>query len=206
MMEPIISPRDIERFVPVLGRDAEGGEIRSPRTYLLAPLDWRQRIAYRTDLAREAGIYPTDDVTRAALRAAVRAAAPANMAELLDAIDLAEAEPANEAAQVTLTAVQAHMASSPAYAALMAQRQHHSMMMPWVGARHALCGWEGPELPAFRQERGLVPYELLEQMPLVELIYVGNRVNALSWLDRRAEGNSASPLPLAGTPAPAGES
>lgn len=203
MDDPVISPRAVERFQPVLGKDADGADILSTRTYLLAPLSWRERIAYRAELSREAGAWPSDEVALAALREAVRASGASNTAALLEAMDLAAAEPANEAAQVALKAVQAHLASAPAYAALMAQRQQHLEAMPWVAARHCLRGWEGPDLPEFHQLRGLVPFDLLEKIPEADVVALGYRANALTRMDRRAEGNSPSPSPLPVTPEPA---
>lgn len=75
-------------------------------------------------------------------------------------------------------------------------------MAPWVACRHALRGWEGPGLPTFQRDKGLVPEALLDVLPASEIAAVGWRSFLLVSLDRSAEGNSVAPLPSPGTPAP----
>ncbi|WP_368416977.1 hypothetical protein [Falsiroseomonas sp.] len=66
-MTVVFSRRDAEWFAPP---SATG------RRYLVAPLTYRERQAFRADLAREGGIYPSHAQMLDALRAAVREACP----------------------------------------------------------------------------------------------------------------------------------
>jgi hypothetical protein len=192
MSDPVFSRRDVERFSP------DG----SPRCYMLAPLTFRERQAFRADMARQGGLFPTRSQLAEALRASVRELAPADIADTLSVIDTAEAEPDNADAQARLGAVEAACAAVPIYAALLAARQRYIGMQPWVAAAHALRGWDGPGLPAFRRERGIVPDDLLDQLPLDELDALGWRAVALMQPSPSAEGNSAAPSPSPETPAP----
>jgi hypothetical protein len=93
----------------------------------------------------------------------------------------------------------------PVYAELRAAGERWTGMAPWVACRHALRGWDGPGLPAFRRDKGLVPEELLDALPASEVTAVGWRAFLLVSLDRSAEGNSAAPSPSPGTPTPSRE-
>jgi hypothetical protein len=84
-MTVVFSRRDAEWFAPPGAAD---------RRYLVAPLTYRERQAFRADLAREGGIYPSHAQMLDALRAAVREASPENANELLAVIDASEATPA----------------------------------------------------------------------------------------------------------------
>lgn len=66
-MVPVFSRREAERFTPP----------GSPRTYNLAPLTFRERQAFRAEMAREGGLYPPRPQLLDALREAVREAHPA---------------------------------------------------------------------------------------------------------------------------------
>jgi hypothetical protein len=192
MTQPIFSRRQMESFTP------PGTE----RSYSIAPLTFRERQAFRADLAREAGVYPGRALLLDALRAAVQEVSPDNAASLLTEIEAAEATPDDPAAHARLQAIEAACATVPTYAALLAARQHYLGMMPWVAARHALRGWDGPGLPPFRRERNLVPADLLDLLPDAELEAIGWQASALMQPDAAALGNSGAPSPLPETPAP----
>jgi hypothetical protein len=194
-MHVIFSRRDAEAFVP------DG----SDRTYTVAPLTFRERQTFRADMAREGGIYPSREQLLDGLRAAVREMAPANTDDLIAAIDAAEADPKDADAQAKLGIIEAACAEMPAYAGLLAARQRYIGMLPWVAARHALRGWEGPGLPPFRRERGLVPADLLDVLPDAELEAVGWRASDMMQPGADAAGNSGAPSPLPETPAPTTE-
>ena len=147
-MTVVFSRRDAEWFAP------PGG---TGRRYLVAPLTYRERQAFRADLAREGGIYPSHAQMLDALRAAVREASPDNADDLLAVMDASEATPDDAAVQVQLGTIEAGCATVPVYAGLLAARQRYLGTLPWVAARHALRGWEGDGLPPFRRARGLVP-------------------------------------------------
>lgn len=195
MSDPVFSRRDVVDFAP------EG----SPRSYALAPLSFRERQAYRADVARECGVFPQRSQLIAGLRAAIHEVAPSNAAFLLSAIDAAEATPDDDDAQARLTAIEATAAEVPVYAALLAARERYLGTLPWVAAKHVIRGWEGPGLPAFRRDRGLVPDELLDAIPDEEIDAIGWRAVALMLPGGNAEGNSGAPSPSPETPAPSTE-
>lgn len=203
---PVFSAHDLVAFSPP----------DSPRTYRIAPLTYRERIAFRAALAREAGLRPSTQDVSTALRTALREIAPTNLDAALAVVDAAdaaradaEAAPRDADAQARLTEAQARLAviisacmDVPVYAELRAAGERWTGMAPWVACRHALRGWEGPGLPAFQREKGLMPEALLDVMPASEIAAVGWRAFLLVSLDRSAEGNSVAPSPSPGTPAP----
>jgi hypothetical protein len=192
-MTVVFSRRDAEWFAP------SGA---ASRRYLIAPLTYRERQAFRADLAREGGIYPSHAQMLDALRAAVREASPGNSDELLAVIDASEATPDDAEIQVQLGTIEAACATVPVYAGLLAARQRYLGTLPWVAARHALRGWEGDGLPPFRRLRGLVPDDLLDGLPQDDVEAVGWRASTLMQPGRDAEGNSGAPSPSPEPPAP----
>jgi hypothetical protein len=190
MTDPVFSRRALVLFQP------EG----SPRTYTLAPLTYLQRQAYRADLARTGGAFPGQAQVVAAIRAAVRETAPANALDLLAVVDAYEATPDDADSAARLAALESAIATVPVYAELVAARQRHLDAMPWVAARHALRGWEGDGLPPFRAARGVVPDDLLEQLPEAEIIAAGWRAVELMKPGPAAVGNSVPPSPSSQTP------
>lgn len=195
MGTPVFSRRDAVWFTP------EG----APRSYLIAPLTFRERQAFRADLARDGGLYPPREQMLAALRAAVADLAPGNAHELLAVIDAADAAPDDAALQARLGAIEAACAAVPEYAELLGARQRYLGMLPWVAARHALRGWDGPGLPPFQRLRGTVTAELLELLPGDEVEAVGWKASVLMQPGADAEKNSAalSPSGESQTPSPA---
>lgn len=194
-MPPIFSRRDAEAFTPP----------GSGRTYTIAPLTFRERQAFRADLAREGGIFPARAQLLDALRAAVREMAPANAHELLAAIDAGETTPDDTEAQAKLSVIEAVCTEAPGYAALLAARQRYLGMVPWVAARHALRGWSGDGLPDFRRDRGVVPADLLDVLPDEDIEAVGWRASELMQPGPSAEGNSERPSPSPSIPEPTTE-
>lgn len=180
-MNPVTSREDLVEFQPP----------GSPRIYTLAPLTYRQRQAFRADMARDGGIYPSRAQLFDAMRRVVRELAPANAAELLDMLAEAEADKRGEDAdlQSRVSALEVQIADQPAYSALMAARIRYAGMLPWIAARHALRGWQGPGLPEFRQDRGIVPEDLMQQIPDAEIEAVGNRAADLMQPGEAAAGN-----------------
>ncbi len=191
-MTVVFSRRDAEWFAPP----------GTNRRYLVAPLTYRERQAFRADLAREGGIYPSHAQMLDALRAAVREASPGNTDDLLAVIDASEATPDDAAVQVQLGTIEAACATVPVYAGLLAARQRYLGTLPWVAARHALLGWEGDGLPPFLRARGLVPDDLLDALPQEDVEAVGWRASTLMQPGQDAEGNSGAPSPSHETPAP----
>lgn len=183
-MGVVFSRRDAEWFSPPHAPE---------RRYLIAPLTFRERQAFRADLTRDGGIYPTQAQMVDALRLAIFEAAPENADELTAAIDRAEAEPDNLEAQAPLAMIETACAAVPSYAGLLAARQRYIGMLPWVAARHALRGWEGDGLPLFKRERGLVSEALMDVLPQEDLEAIGWRASALMQPGKDAEKNSEAP-------------
>jgi hypothetical protein len=176
----VLSRRDAEWFAP----PGDGG-----REYLVAPLTFRERQAFRAALTAEAGMFPTSPQMLDALKAAVREIAPDNAGEWIDTIDAATADEADEAARARLVSVEAVCAGVPAYAALLAARQRYLGMMPFIAAQYALRGWRGADVPEFRRERGIVPGDLLDLIPADEIEAIGWRASAMMQPDKAAEKN-----------------
>lgn len=195
MSSPVFSRRDAEHFSP------DG----SPRSYLIAPLSFRERQAFRADLAREGGIYPPREQMLDALRQAVAEIAPGNAHELVAVIDAANAAQDDKALQTQLAGIEAACASHPAYGEMLAARQLYLGMLPFVAARHALRGWEGPGLPPFLRVRGAVPADLLDLLPGDEVEAIGWKASALMQAGPDAEKNSAGLSPSPGSPPPTTE-
>lgn len=192
MGDVIFSRRDAERFTPP----------GSPRSYTIAPLTFRERQMFRADLAAQGGVYPGPGQLMAAMRAAIRSLGASNEADLLAAIELAETEPDNVDAHSILGSVEAVCAEVPSYAALLAARTRYQGLLPWVAARHALRGWDGPQLPPFRRERGLVPEDLLDLIPADEIEAIGFRASVLMQPRETDERFSEAPSPSPESPAP----
>lgn len=190
----VTTKRAVEHFTPA----------GSPRSYIIAPLDFHQRIAYRADLTRIGGTYPSDAQLLLAIRAAVMAEGPADLDQQLAQIALAEAEPMNIPAQADLQLIEQRVSMAPIYAELRIQRDRYLATLPWVAVKHALRGWDGPGLPEFDAPRGLVSDACLDALAeLDELAMVGWRAAALMTPGKSAVGNSASPSPLPETLTPA---
>lgn len=192
---PVFSALEAEAFTPP----------RSPRTYHLAPLSYRERNAMRREMRRAGGDRPDRAVMLAVMREALRQIAPANLDDALAQIDEAEAAPDDMAAQARLAVLERAVSTVPAYAELVESRIRYQEAWPWVSVRFALRGWEGPGLPPFTRVGGLVPESLLDAIPAAELEVVAARADELIWLGPSAEGNSEAPSPLPENQAPTPE-
>lgn len=196
---PIVSARDLVEFQPP----------GSPRRYTLAPLTFRERLAYRAAMTREAGEYPSDALMFLAMRGAVRELEKrgelTNAAELLTLIEAVQAAgPEDVDLRAQGAALEMMLGRVPAYNEMIQARQRWMELVPFVAARHALRGWDGPGLPEFARVGDAVPEALMEALYATgELQDVGWRAQALMQPGRAAEGNSASPSPspAAATPA-----
>jgi hypothetical protein len=187
---PVFSRRQVESFNPP----------DSPRTYRIAPLTYLERQAMRADLVRLAGSNPSREELLAAIRAAIREMQPANAAELLAIVDAAEEMPEDRDVQARLAAVEAAVATVPVYAELRAAGERFFGTMPYVAARHALRGWDGPQLPPFARAVGVVPDDLLNLLPIGEITAIGWEAWRLQTPGQSAVGNSEPPLPSPATP------
>lgn len=180
---------------------------RSPRTYHLSPLSYRERNRLKRAVLDQAGSPPDRQVMLGVLRQCLTELAPANLAETLAWVDEAEAdEPGdNKPAQARLAVLERTARAIPAYAELIDARIAYNEVQPWLTVAHALRGWDGPGLPPFRREGDAVPDALLEAIPAAEFDAIASRAMALIWLGPSAEGNSVAPTPSPESPAPSPE-
>jgi hypothetical protein len=167
----------------------------STNTYLIAPLSFRERQAFRAEMLRGIGIYPAPALMLAALRESIKEAAPANAADLLAAVDAAEADPDDAEAATKLAAIESAFTGAGPYGDMLATRHAYIGMLPLYALRHGLRGWQGDDLPEFRRERGLVPLDLLDELPADDVEAAGNFALTLDQVGPSAEKNSAPPSP-----------
>ena len=187
---PVFSALDAEDFTPP----------RSPRTYRLAPLSYRQRTVMRREMRRAGGHAPDRSVMLSVLRECLTVLQPDNLDVLLAQVDDAEAAPDDVRATAKLAVLEHAAMGVQAYADMIDARIRYNEAMPWVSARFALRGWSGPGLPAFERVDGMVPEALLELLPAAELDAIGSRATVLIWLGPSAEGNSVAPSPAPAIP------
>lgn len=208
----VLSANDLDRFTP-----AHRANDPVPPVYLIAPMTWRQRAAWRADLAG-AGIarLPTDEDFVRGVRAALEEVAPDNLAECLDAVDamlgvmaagpMADAPPAAEGVEpapdpdrdaeiarrtAVLDAygtVERAMAPHPRVAGMAAERARFNGLAPGLAAAHALRGWEGVPVP-FVRRNGVVPDDALDRLPEDDLRAVGFRALELMRVSDTARKN-----------------
>lgn len=194
--EPVFSVLDPVSFTPP----------RSPRTYRLSPLSYRERNRLRRAIRAEAGDPPDRAVMLGTLREVLEQLQPANLAEALAVVDAAEADPTDRTAQARLAVIERAARVEPSYAALLDANVQYNEVSPIITAQFALRGWSGPGLPPFAQDaEGRVPADLLEAIPAAELDAVAARASVLIWLGPDAEGNSEGPSPSPGSPTPTPE-
>lgn len=194
--EPVFSVLDTVSYTPP----------RSPRTYRLSPLTYRERNRLRRAIRAEAGEPPDRVVMLGVLREVLEAMAPANLAEVLAQVDAAGADPADRPAQARLAVLERAARAAPAYAELLDANLAYNEAVPVLTAQFALRGWDGPGLLPFRTDaEGRVPEELLNAIPAAELDLVAARANVLIWLGPDAEGNSEAPSPSPASQAPTPE-
>ncbi len=192
---PVFSALDTVAYTPP----------RSPRTYLLSPLSYRERNRLRRAIREEAGDPPDQAVMFGVLRQVLHDLAPANLGEALAEVDAAEAAPDDRAAQARLAVLERAARQVPAYAELLEARLRYNEASPFLTLQYALRGWSGPGLPAFQRINDRVPDGLLDALPAAELEAVATRAQVLIWLGPDAEGNSAAPSPSPASPAPSPE-
>ena len=191
--EPVLSALEAEAFSPS----------NTARVYRIAPLTYRQRSAMQRDIRRAGGIPVDRAVVFDVLRQAVRELDPANIGECLAEIDGAEATPEEPALQARIAVIEHAVAALPAYAAMQDAIATHAEERRWHTVRHALRGWSGPGLPPFDVgPDGLVPDDLLNEIPANEFDGIFERASILIGLGKSAEGNSAALSPSPESPAP----
>lgn len=192
-MSVIISARDPIEVAPP----------NSGRRYIIQALTFRERAQLEAALAREGATVVYPGQIAAARRDALEQIAPPNKAELLALLAEAEAPaegpdtPEQRALGARLAVLDAAIAEVPGFAAIMARNALRIGLIPFHAAAIGLRDWEGEGLPPFARTRGLVPAELLEQLPDDELAMVGWRVWNTARVSAVQEKNSAglSPSP-----------
>lgn len=191
-LPPVFGASDVDEFRPE----------NSPRTYLIGVMTYRQRQAFFRELHRKAGRQLGRDAMLSGLRDALAELAPANLDDLLETLDEAEAEPESERFNGRLALIERAASAVPSYAALIEAQDAYNDARPWLAAQHGLRGWSGPGLPPFDAPGGKVPDDLLDSIPAFELTSIGNRAFMLSLVGRLAEKNSEAHSPLPESPAP----
>jgi hypothetical protein len=172
----------------------------STNTYLIAPLSFRERQAFRGEMLREIGIYPAPALMLAALRESIRGAAPANAADLLAAVDAAEADPNDAEAATKLAAIESAFTGAGPYGEMLATRYAFIGLLPLYALRHGLRDWHGEGLPEFTRTGGLVPLDLLDELPADDVEAAGNFALTLGQPGPSAEKNSVPPSPSPAIP------
>jgi hypothetical protein len=194
--EPVFSVQDTLTYTPP----------KSPRSYVLSPLSYRERNAMRRQIRAEGGDPPDQAVMFGVLRQVLEELAPANLHEALAAVDAAEAAPDDKAAQARLAVLERVARQEPAYAELLEARLRYNEMSPFITLQFALREWSGPGLPPLVRGRdSRVPAELLDAIPAAELEALATRAQVLIWLGPDAAGNSEAPSPSPESPAPTQE-
>jgi len=187
------------RFTP----KGEAGD--NPPVYAIAVPTLMQRAAFRRDVAAAGARYPGQDEMFVALREGVRAAVEDDaQPALLETLDAAEAAGAGLAEDAELARDMAGIEAAmrrhhPPYAALEAERAYWLSVAPIVAARHFLRGWEGVAAP-FRRQAGLVPEDLLAELPDAHVEAIGWEAISLMSPSRAQAKNSASPSPSPSDP------
>jgi hypothetical protein len=139
---------------------------------------------------------------RDGVRAVVEEEGQAVLLEKLDAAEAAgsglaeDAELARDLAEIE-TAMRRH---HPPYAALEAERAYWLSVAPIVASRHFLRGWEGVAA-RFERRHGLMPEDLLAEIPDAHVEAIGWEAIALMSPSRAQAKNSASPSPSPSDPA-----
>jgi len=182
---PVFSAADTVEVVPP----------RSPRSYTLGVLSYRQRHAFQREL-RQRGFRRTEaEVMLGVLREVMQQLAPANLPEVLAWIDEFEAAPADAAAKARLVPIEHAARDVAAYADLLEANIAYDEEYAWCSVARCLRGWSGPGLPDFARDGDRVPDALLEAIPAHEFFTLATRADQLIWLGRGAEGNSVPPSP-----------
>lgn len=171
----VLSKRDLVRFTPDSRKDEE-----NPPVYIIAPLGWRERATFESELTRAGAVfYPNDQAVIAAVRECVEELAEDNSEELLAQIDeFAEAKRAEADAATSegrlpddtkidpditeaYGRIERAVARHPVVSRLLAERRYWLNIAPGIAASLALVDWEN--VPAkFRRKNGVVPDEVLD--------------------------------------------
>jgi hypothetical protein len=174
----------------------------SPRRYLLAPLNYRQRSKLSRDVRFKAGP-PLDRAHYLdKIREAVRESNPGNAASLIAEIDAAEEDTERENAklQARLSLIERAVSNSKAYAALIHAQQNYNDAAAWHQVKAVLRGWEGPGLPSFfRDEAEGMSDELLDAIPAGEFQEISSSANLMLFVGPAALKNSEAPSPAPST-------
>jgi hypothetical protein len=196
-MPAVISRQNPDRFTPAARQDED-----RPPVYLIAPLSWREKAEWQSDLVLAgASRWPSDLAVIDAVRLAVLDVQPDNEAELLSAIDeFRDAVVAQEAGagQVPVAlreaygAVEARLRGHPGVALLLSERIMFALLAPPLCAARALVGWENVPL-TFERRGGKVPDALIGCIPADDLTAIGGRALALMRVSDEEKKASDSP-------------
>lgn len=213
-MEAVLSKRPLDRFTPDSYK-ADGVVPPDAPVYLVAPLSYRDRAGYRGAVAAAGLRYPGQPELLRTVREAITDLAPGNADVLLSQVEAyadwlaaqdAPPEPA-EAAETAeekdeLAAEAARQTSlmaafealvdllriHPAVSRLLSLRTTFLEMAPWLAAAAALRGVENVAVP-FRRVAGIVPDDVLEELPEADVRAIGARAMELFNVSAAQQGN-----------------
>lgn len=174
--------------------------------YLVKPATRLEKAEWRRDLARMRCHYPADAEMLAALRGALRALAPANLADLLALVDEIEAiaDPLDRFARLPELKPLADLVRPFADELLRLEtaRQFYLDVAPLLAAARFLVGIEGGDVPYRREAEGLVAEDVLEALSDSAINQIGSKAMALFNLSEAQAKNSAAPSPSQPSPLP----
>lgn len=190
-----LSISDLIRFTPASYEGRDGAPV-----YLRGPLGFRGRARLRADLQASGAVFPPQkDFVSTAIRL-IRKAGPDNQAELLspveayqDLLELETLQPLTDDAsdeekaahQTELDRRRAIIApyekvldmlrGQPDLDRLFAQQRLFHELAPPMAAAYGLRGWENVKA-TFKRVNGVVPDEVLDELPEADLTAIGNEV------------------------------
>ncbi|MBI1243762.1 MAG: hypothetical protein GC202_02060 [Alphaproteobacteria bacterium] len=170
-----------------------------PPTYHVRVPSLRARAAWRRDVAQAGARMPSNGDLFEALRAALREVGPANLDELLEKVDHAEAMASGRIERDSglareVAALETQLMASPTYAVLVAARTYWYDVAPVIAASHFLAGWDNVDIP-FVSARGLVPEETLRELPQGHAVEIGFKAISMMAVSGQDAKNSASRSP-----------
>lgn len=168
--------------------------------YLLAPMTWRERARFRSQIAGEGVRFPADAELLRAVRATLTELAPSNLDELLgevqafeDALALETTEEPDEVErrlgigrryETIVDLLRQH----PAVSSLLGLRTLFYEIVPPLAAAFCLRGWENVAVP-FKRTNGVVPDATLDAIPADDLAAIGSQALVLQSVSAAQKGN-----------------
>lgn len=196
-----MSPSVPHRLVP---SEYEPDDPGAP-VYLISPATLMQRAEYRSTLSGFGVRHPSDAEFFAALRdglKAVEAEADLAVLDTVESVAAQEGALLDEATAKRMAHLRQWAAEYvPAFGALLRQRLRFDGVSTVLAAQMFLRGWENVNL-TFARKDGVVPMDLLDQLPEEHVKEISDKAFALMSVTRAHAKNSVSPPRSKGAPAP----